>query len=114
METRHPGRKDAGVLGCAGLAGGFVMWRRAGKFLLLASALAAGGFLALSTTARETVTGSGTRATEQRDFGDVTEVVLSGTGDLVLEPGDAPCLSVTADDNVLPLLVTETDGKKLI
>lgn len=89
------------------------MCRRMGKFFLLASALVAGGLLALNTTARETVTGSGTPATEQRECGNVTEVVFSGAGDLVLESGDTPCLSVTGDDNVLPLIVTETDGKKL-
>jgi hypothetical protein len=90
------------------------MLRRAGKLFLLALALVAGGLLALHTTARETVAGSGKSATQQRNLGDVTEVVLCGSGDLVLEAGDTPMLSVTADDNVLPVIVTKVDGKKLI
>ena len=78
------------------------MIRRVIKFGLLASALVGGGLLALGTTARETIDGSGVPATEPRDVGDVTEVVLSGVGDLTIVPGDFPTLSVTADDNVLP------------
>src|SRR5689334_4814607 len=83
------------------------------KFGLLASALVGGGLLALATTARETVEGSGTPATEEREIGDVSEVVLSGVGDLTIVPGAVPALSVTADDNVLPALETETVNGKL-
>ena len=34
-------------------------------------------------------------------------VVLSGTGNLTVVPGDMPSLIVTADDNVLPLVARE-------
>ncbi len=89
------------------------MIRRAIKLVMFASALGFGALLALAVN-RESVEGSGTPATEERDISpDITSVSLSGTGDLTIVPGSTPSLSVTADDNVLPLLETETDGGKL-
>jgi hypothetical protein len=82
------------------------------KFLLFASALGLGGMIAWAVF-HETVTGSGVPATEERSVGAVNEVVLSGVGNLTVVPGDVPSLSVTADDNILPLLETETSGRKL-
>lgn len=86
---------------------------RAIKFLFLASALAGGGLLALATVGRETIDGSGTPATEEREVGDVSEVTLSGVGELTVVPGSVTALSVTADDNVLSSLETESIGGKL-
>lgn len=86
--------------------------RRLFRVGLYAAALAAGGFLAAGVFG-ETVTGSGKSITEDRDVGPVTEVVLSGTSTLKVIAGDTPSLTVTADDNVLPLLETETTGNQL-
>ncbi len=88
------------------------MIRRAIKFVLFTSALGFGALLAVAMN-RETVDGSGTPATEEREVGDVTEVSLSGVGDLTIVPGEATSLSVTADDNVLPAIETETVNGKL-
>lgn len=88
------------------------MFRRALKLVLFASALAGGALLALAVN-RESVSGSGVRATEDRDVGAITAVSLSGVGDLTILSGATPALSVTADDNVLPLVETETDGATL-
>lgn len=88
------------------------MFRRAVKLVLFASALGGGGLLAVAVN-RDTVHGSGVRATEDRDVGAITAVELSGTGDLTVVPGATPSLSVTADDNVLPLIETESDGATL-
>jgi hypothetical protein len=85
---------------------------RAFKVLLFASALGLGALLA-SAMFKETVEGSGNPATEERAVGPVTEVSLSGIGNLLVREGDVPGLSVTADDNVLPLIETETSGGKL-
>jgi hypothetical protein len=59
------------------------------------------------------VAGSGTPKTETRAIADVTEVQLDGVG--ALEIADAPTasLTVTADDNVLPILTTNVSGGKL-
>lgn len=82
------------------------------KFTLFAGALTLGGLIA-SAVFRETVEGSGTAATEDRAIGEVTEVELAGTGNLVITVGEVPSLTVTADDNILPLIETETTGRKL-
>ncbi len=88
------------------------MIRRAFKLFMFASAIGLGGMIAWGTF-HETVTGSGVPATEERSVGAVTEVILSGVGNLTVVQGEVPGLSVTADDNVLPLLETETSGRKL-
>src|SRR5437867_2120919 len=88
------------------------MIRRAFKLMLFVSALGIGALLAVAML-RETVSGSGNPATEERDVGSVREVSLSGIGNLTVREGDVPSLSVTADDNILPLLETETSGNKL-
>ena len=89
------------------------MIRRAFKFVLFASALGAGALIALAVF-QETVVGSGKTATEERAVGAVTEVSLSGIGNLTIRQGEIPGLAVTADDNILPLIETEASGKKLI
>jgi hypothetical protein len=88
------------------------MIRRAFKLMLFASALGLGALVATAVF-RETVTGSGNAATEEREVGSVREVSLSGVGNLTVREGEVPSLSVTADDNILPLLETETSGSKL-
>jgi putative autotransporter adhesin-like protein len=88
------------------------MFRRAFRFLLFASALVGGGLLAASIF-RETVVGSGKPATEEREVGPVTDVTLSGIGNLTIRQGDVPALSLTTDDNIVPLIETETSGNKL-
>src|SRR5262245_49332218 len=85
---------------------------RAIKLMLFASALGLGGLIAWGVF-HETVQGSGKAANEDRQVGPVTEVSLAGVGNLILVQGDTPALSVTADDNILPLLETETAGNTL-
>jgi hypothetical protein len=90
------------------------MIRRMLKFGLFASALIGGGLLALATTARQRIDGSGVPATEEREIGYVDEVILSDMGDLTIVPGTFPKLSVTADDNVLPALEADCQNGKLV
>jgi hypothetical protein len=79
---------------------------------LFATALVTGGLLA-NALFSEPVTGSGKRATEERDIGNVTEVVIDRSNNLEIVHGDVPGLSVTADDNILPLLETRNRKGKL-
>jgi Putative auto-transporter adhesin, head GIN domain len=59
----------------------------------------------------DTVKGSGTITTEDRAVGKFTAIRLSGIGHLVIERADAESLSVTVDDNLVPLFTSEvTDG----
>ena len=88
------------------------MIRWAIRHSLYVCALFGGGAVAWSVT-QPAAEGSGKSATELRPAGDVTEVVLSGTGDVVVTQGPAPRVTVTADDNLLPLLATETKGRRL-
>ncbi|MCI0701212.1 MAG: DUF2807 domain-containing protein [Planctomycetia bacterium] len=85
---------------------------RAFKLCMYVGALAGGALIAW-TVFRPTVEGSGVPATEERAIGDVTEVVVSGVGDLTVVQGEYPSLRVTADDNILPLLDAKTSGSKL-
>lgn len=88
------------------------MIRWAVRHSFYAAALLTGGAIAWAV-ARPSVEGSGVSATEERDIGAVTHVSLSGTGDVVIVQGPVALVSVTADDNILPLLATETKGDKL-
>ena len=84
---------------------------RAGKYVLFAGALAVGGLIAANRS--ESVTGSGIPGTEDRAIGAVDEVSLAGTGNLTIVQGNMPALTVTADDNLLALIETETSGRLL-
>jgi Putative auto-transporter adhesin, head GIN domain len=59
----------------------------------------------------DVIKGSGNVTTENRAVGKFTAIRLSGIGHLVIERADSESLSVTVDDNLLPLFTTEvTDG----
>ncbi|MBX9625883.1 MAG: DUF2807 domain-containing protein [Gemmataceae bacterium] len=86
--------------------------RKTFRLGMYTSALVVGGVIGANLV-QERVTGSGVAATEKRVVGDVTQVELEGVGELVVTRSDRPGLSVTADDNLLPLFETVTTGDKL-
>jgi hypothetical protein len=88
------------------------MFRRVFRLALLGSAFALGGMVGCGLLG-QTVEGSGKAASEERAVGEVTEVTLSGVGDLLVVPGEATRLMVEGDDNIVPLLETESKGGKL-
>src|SRR5262245_22783058 len=56
--------------------------------------------------------GSGNVVTESRNVPDFTAITLSGSGKLLVEQGNTESLTITADDNLLPLLTSEVkDGR---
>jgi Putative auto-transporter adhesin, head GIN domain len=59
------------------------------------------------------VTGSGKVVTESRDVSGFNGVVVNGAGKLTIDRTGTESLSVTADDNLLPYIVTEVRGGKL-
>ena len=62
--------------------------------------------------ARGGVDGSGNVVTESRALGPFHAVSFSGIGHLVLEQTGSPSLTITAEDNIQPLLVSEVvDGR---
>jgi carbon monoxide dehydrogenase subunit G len=76
---------------------------------LLAPALLAVALLPQAVQAA-THTGSGKPATETRMVGEFQSITLEGSMDLVVKQGSTQQLQVTADDNLLPLMITELRG----
>lgn len=77
--------------------------------------IALGMFIMMGLTAcspfSSTITGSGASKTEQRQVSGYSTIKLSGIGELAIAQTGAEAMSVTADDNVLPLITTEVkDG----
>lgn len=82
--------------------------------LAAAAPLAAQGWNSVTINRTPVVTGNGQVVTEQRAIGDFRGVSLKGSGDLVVRVGPRPSLSVTADSNILPVLVQRRRGDELI
>ena len=62
--------------------------------------------------ARVGVNGSGNVVTESRALGPFHAVSFTGIGHLVLEQTGSPSLTITAEDNIQPFLVSEVvDGR---
>ena len=84
------------------------------RFLVLiaSSALLFGCTVNFGSNPNTTV-GSGKVVTESRTISGVNAVVATGSGTLVVEQGDVESLTITADDNILPLLTSTVLGGKL-
>jgi hypothetical protein len=80
------------------------------KKLVILVAIAA---LAASSCVVGTIEGSGNVVTEDREASGFSAVVLANMGRVVLEQGEAEGVTVRADDNILPYLVTEVRGDVL-
>ena len=59
------------------------------------------------------VTGSGNLKTEQRTVEGFDEISFSGIGELSIEQTGTESLAIEAEDNLLPLLVSEVSGSRL-
>ncbi|HVH29113.1 MAG TPA: head GIN domain-containing protein [Vicinamibacterales bacterium] len=59
------------------------------------------------------ISGSGKIATEPRTVSGFSAVSLSGSGRLIIEQTGAESLTVTTDDNLLPLIRTQVNGNIL-
>jgi hypothetical protein len=77
----------------------------------LALSWACGGYTEYVTT---TAVGSGQLATESRPVQGFTGVVVSGAGRVIIEQTGVESLQVTAEDNILPFVVTEVQGDWLL
>ena len=82
--------------------------------LVAASPLGAQGWSNVMIDRTPVVAGNGQIVTQQRVVGNFRSVSLQGAGDLVVRVGPRPSLSVTADSNILPLLVQRQHGDQLI
>ena len=76
---------------------------------LLATTLLAGSLLLTSCSiigfsfGGKPLFGSGVSMTESRPVNDVSSVSSYGSGNLIVEHGETEALTITADDNILPL-----------
>src|SRR3954469_13717840 len=77
------------------------------------AALLAACAFAAATAFAENVNGSGTAATDNRAVSGFHGVGLSVSGRLEIVQGDSEKLSITADDNILPLIETTVEGGEL-
>lgn len=62
----------------------------------------------------ETVTGSGTVTTETREVSGFSRIEMSSGGEIVVRVGDAESLTISAEDNFMPLIKTEVRSGWLV
>lgn len=79
-------------------------WRRALALLAVGSVV----------TACSATAGSGQLATQSRQVSDFTSVELTGVGELSIDQTGTESLTVSAEDNLLPLLTSRVEGDTLI
>jgi hypothetical protein len=79
-------------------------WRRALALLAVGSVV----------TACSATAGSGQLATQSRQVSGFTSVELTGVGELSIEQTGTESLTVSAEDNLLPLLTSKVEGDTLI
>jgi hypothetical protein len=60
------------------------------------------------------VVGSGVSQTETRQVGVFHNVRIDGAAKVNIKIGDEPALTVTADDNILPIITTDVRGDTLV
>ena len=53
---------------------------------------------------QDVIVGSGKSVTETRRVGEFSSISVNGSASLFVQQGDSPSLTITADDNILPLL----------
>jgi hypothetical protein len=90
---------------------------RTARVVLTVALLCAGAALAFLLLSCEriggVVVGSGTRASETRDLATFDTIVLEGSADITISPGEEHQRVVTADDNIVPLILTESANGRL-
>ncbi|MBK9125914.1 MAG: DUF2807 domain-containing protein [Chloroflexi bacterium] len=62
----------------------------------------------------ETVTGSGNVTTETREVSGFSRIEMSSGGEIVVRVGDAESLTISAEDNFMPLIKTEVRSGWLV
>jgi hypothetical protein len=72
------------------------------------------GFIQFGDVGGERIVGSGNIITENRPAGSFDRVSLEIDANLEIQQGAAESLTVSADDNVLPVLITEVSGGELV
>ncbi len=82
--------------------------------VLLIVSLALAGCGVVSYGNPDMVRGSGNVVRETRPVSGFTSIAVTCAGDVQLTQGDADSLVIEAEDNILPLLVSEVNGSQLV
>lgn len=61
----------------------------------------------------DSVQGSGVAKTDSREVGTFHQIALEGAADLTVKVGPEPSVSITADDNLIPLITTSVENGEL-
>ena len=85
-------------------------------FMIACSFLLAGCSINIPTNRinANTIIGSGNSVTENRSVSGINAVSLTNSGKLVVQYGTTESLSITADDNILPVLTSDVINGRLV
>ena len=72
------------------------------------------GDIQIGSSSGERITGSGNVVTESRQVSGINRVSLEINANLVIQQGSTEALTVSAEDNLLPYLVTDVRGGELV
>lgn len=82
--------------------------------MVIVSGCGAIGEIDADIDARETIRGSGDVVTEEREVSGFDRLSLVGAGDVIITQGEDESLTVEADGNLLPYLMSEVQNGKLV
>lgn len=92
----------------------YLMRTRIAHLLIAALVLMATLLMAACSRGGTGVDGSGKVIAETRPVSGFTAVNLNGFGKLLITQGDTEALTISADDNLLPLITSEVQGDTLV
>jgi len=72
------------------------------------------GDIQIGSSSGQTITGSGNVVTENRPVSGISRVSMEISGDVQIQQGATESLTVSAEDNLLPYLVTDVRGGELV
>ncbi|MGC4115914.1 MAG: DUF2807 domain-containing protein [Myxococcales bacterium] len=76
-------------------------------------AVLAAGFVIFGLAGCGGVIGSGTEATQSREVTPFSKISMSAAMELEVQSGPVPSLTISGDDNVLPVILSEVEGDEL-
>lgn len=83
------------------------------RLLIITTLFFTSCFTAQELQASEIVVGSGKIKKETRNVVNFKKVIISGSGNLQIKQSDREDLKIKADDNILPLILSEVKGNTL-
>jgi len=82
--------------------------------MLMVSGCGAIGEIDVNVDARDTIKGSGDVITEEREVSDFDRLSLAGAGDVIITQSGKETLTVEADDNLMPYIMSKVRSGTLV